>query len=249
MIRRALPEDGPEVLRRATETATGALCAIHWQMLCQNPRLPHHFFLVGGEGLLKLSGGRALLCGPAEDAEELGAFLRFSGVSQLTALDFALPGWALAQENRVLLRPPAPAASPTAPPHGFCEAPAPAAVLEVLESADGPIQPPAARDFFYADLCARLNHGCAALVGLQAEGRLIATAGLWALTAQAGYLANVETRPECRRQGHAGALIRQLCATHGGRPLSLFCQAALLPFYARFGFAPTGQRGLISISE
>ncbi len=247
MIRKALPEDGQEVLRRASGPALGPLCSMHWQMQCKNPRLPHHFFLVGSAGLLQLSGGRAFLCGRAEDAEELGAFLRFSCISQLTALDFMPPGWALAEEDEVLLRPPAALPAHFAPPPGLVETPPAEDLLAVLESADGPIRPLAARDYFYADLCARRNHGYAVLYGLHQGGRLVSTAGLWALTPQGGYLANVETRPEHQRQGHAGALIRLLCARYGDRPLSLLCRKELLAFYARFGFLPTGQKGLVSV--
>ena len=249
MIQLAQSEDGPELLRRTAPPVTGVLCAMHWAMKQENPRLPHRFYLAGRQGVLKLSGGRATLCGPAEDAEELGAFLRFADVSQLTALDFVPPGWRVVEENRVLLRPPGPLLAPPRPLPGFEACPGAGEVIGVLESADGPI-PPAARDFLYADLCARRNHGRATVYGVREGGELASTAGLWALAEGDAYLACVETRPQSQRRGYAGGLVARLCEQFGAnRRLSLLCLPKLLPFYARFGFEETEGRGLISVID
>ena len=247
MIFKARSEDSAELLRRAAQPVTGALCAMHWEMQLENPRLPHQFYLAGQQGILKVSGGRATLCGPAEDAEELGAFLRFAGISQLTALDFLPHGWRVAEENQVMLRPAGTPLAPLGRPPGFEPCPGAEEVIEVLESADGPL-PPAARDFFYADLCARRNHGRAAVYGAREDDVLVATAGLWALTDAEGYLACVETRLGSRGRGYAGGLIATLCAQYGERRLSLFCRRELVPFYARFGFAEAPCRGIISVA-
>ncbi|MDL2254529.1 GNAT family N-acetyltransferase [Ruminococcaceae bacterium OttesenSCG-928-I18] len=252
MIRLCGREDNREVLRRTSgQPMVGVLCRMHWEMLGENPRLPHRFYFVGDEALLKLSGGRATLCGTVQDADELGAFLRFAAVSQMTALDFFPPGWHLIETNSLLLR-------PAGLPHDTTAVPLPGKidtfppaeeVLSVLESADGPITPQVARDFLYADLNARRNHGKACVYGIRKAGRLAATAGLWALSGAEGYVACVETRPDSRRQGYATALLQQLCKDFKNRTLCLICRGELVEYYGRFGFGKTGRLGLISVTQ
>ncbi len=250
MIRKATPADTAEVLRRAAPwPVTGVLCGMHWQMLLQNPRLPHVVYLTGHKGLLTVSGGRATLCGPVEDADELGVFLRFAGASQLTALQFVPKGWRLAEENRVMLRPAGLSSPPVPLPANFTAAPSIAEILEVLEESDGPISPPAAREYFICDLQARRNHGMAMVYGIRKNGKTLATAGLWALTQNAGYLACVETRPAHRRRGYASSLVARLCADYSSRSLSLLCKAPLAGFYTPFGFTDTGLLGYISVLD
>ena len=254
MIRMAGPDDAREVLRRAeTQPTLGAICAIHWRMQQENPHLPHRFYLLDGEGLLKISGGRGFLCGAVGDTEELISFLRFAGVEQLTALGFFPPGWQVVEQDHILLRA-AESHKPTEvfKPLGFAPTPTGEEVLGVLESSDGQIHPQAARDFFYADFCARRNHGAAVVYGLRPPGApansvLAATAGLWALAAHEGYIACVETRPEHQGQGYASELLRVLCEEFGHLPLSLMCQEKLRDFYSRFGFLETGHKGIVSI--
>ena len=250
MIRLCRPDDHAQVLHLTEgRPVVGALCRMHWRMLRENQRLPHRFYLVGEKALLKLSGGRATLCGPVQDAEELGAFLRFSGISQMTALGFFPPGWRLVETNTVMLRPADADAPLRRSPAGLERCPPAGEVLAVLESADGPIAPEAARSYFYADLCTRRNHGCAAIYGMREEGLLAATAGVWALDGTEGYLACVETRPSFRRRGLAATLLGVLCEEYGTRPLSLICRGELSPYYARFGFLKTNELGLISTAD
>ncbi len=246
------PKDSLEVHRLTTMPVAGALCQMHWHMLCENPRLMHTFYRVGPGGLCKLSQGRALLCGKAEDAEEFGAFLRFANILQLTSSHLPPNGWHVVEQSRVMLRLPC---SPSdallkntaAPLPGFCQSVSPSDVIALLESSDGPI-PDAARDFFYADLCARRNHGYAVLYGVKQQNVLQSTAGIWALLKHEGYIANVETHTQHRHKGLATALLSHLCLQYGRtRTLSLLCQDELIPFYARLGFSPTSRHSFVSV--
>ncbi len=252
MIAELLPvrtRDCLYVQRLTTAPVQGTLLRMHWQMLAENPALPHAFFRVGNCGLCKISGKRALFLGYAEDAEEFGAFLRFSQVLQLTTSALPPEPWQVVEKTRVLLRFPGtklPSSFSREIP-GFCKAVQPRDILTLLESSDGPI-PPAARDYFYADLCARRNHGYAVLYGIETEENLLATAGIWALLEKNAYIANVETRPEYRQKGFASFLIAQLCLDFGKtRTLSLLCDEELLTFYARLGFVATNQFSFVSV--
>lgn len=247
MIRLARPEDAARLLALAAcWPAIGALVEMYWRMQAENPRLPHRFYLIDDSAVLRIGGARATMCGTVANPEEVAAFLRVEHVSQMTAGDFFPPGWRLLETNRVLLRAPAPfMAEP--PPPGFDPAPSMEAVMAVLESQDGRMSPPAARDFFYADANARRNHGAAWVPGIWAGETLAATAGAWAVTGREVYVACVETRLEARGRGHARALLGQLCARYGAQPMSLLCRGEMLPFYAPFGFRPAPGLGLISL--
>lgn len=248
MIRLDGPEDAPAVLAQAARwPVTGALVEMYWHMQMENPRLPHRFYLLDTGAVLRLGGSRATLCGPAGDPGELAAFLRHERISQMTALDTLPPGWRVVEDDTLLLRPAGPAPLPPPPP-GFEDCPSLEEVMAVLESQDGRMSPPAARDFFYADAAARRNHGGTVVYGIRREEGLAATAGLWALTLREGYVACVETRREYQGKGLASALLSQLVGRYGDRPLSLLCQPALCSFYARWGFVPwPGARGIISL--
>ncbi len=62
-------------------------------------------------------------------------------------------------------------------------------------------------------------------------------AGAWQM------IFGVNTLPEYRRHGYAGALIRRAVSDakrQGRRGLVLTCKQALIPYYARFGFVDEG---------
>lgn len=247
MIQLAQPTDTGEVLRRARPwPAVGAIIELYWRMQQENPRLPHRFYLVGENGVLRMGGSRANLCGSVDDPAEMADFLRFERVAQITSIGFLPPGWRLVEEDEVLLRRPAPYTATW--PEGLDEAPRIGEVMQVLESTEGYMTPMAARGFFYADANARRNHGGAEIWGMRRQGQLVATAGAWAIAAREAYIACVETLPQYRGEGMAGGMLGGLCERLGGRlALSLLCLPALCPFYARWGFEPTGQRGIIGV--
>lgn len=247
MIRLAGPADEDEIIALAAAwPATGAIVEMYWRLQQENPRLPHRFYLAGG-AVLRVGGSRATLCGRVADPEEVAAFLHLEGVSQMTASDFYPTGWRLLETNKTLLRLPAPYAAPAPLPHGLEAWPDMEAVMAVLESRDGRMTPPAAREFFYADANARRNHGAAVVLGIREGDALAATAGAWAVTAREAYIACVETRAEAQGRGYATALLGLLCAQLGGRAMSLMCRSEMQPFYARFGFAAVPVLGCISI--
>lgn len=250
MIRLAGPQDETAVLHAARRwPVCGCQLEMHWHIGRRNPRAGYNIYLVGGGALLLCSGQTALLCGMPANNEELLLFLQQQRIAQLTAVDFALPGWQLA-ESHVVLRRKARAQPATAPfvPDGLVEMPSAGEVLAVLEATDGPLRPAALRDAFYVDYNIRRNHGCLAVYGIKQNGALVSTAGLYALTEQQGYLACVETRAEHRGRGLAGALLRLLCGRHGHRTLNLRCQQKLAGFYRPFGFVPSGHRCLVQLA-
>jgi GNAT superfamily N-acetyltransferase len=105
--------------------------------------------------------------------------------------------------------------------------------------------PEGVRDGFWVDAHIRRNHGVADVWGMRESRKLASTAGAWAITPGAAYLACVETRPEARGKGYASALVRGLVARHAGKTCSLMCGAALIGFYAKLGFTPAPCRGYV----
>ncbi len=241
------------VVRHHTKVpALGTVCRMHWRMLCKNSTLPHTFYSIGSSGLCRVSGKRALLLGRAENAEEFGDFLRFCNILQLTSNHQPPDGWQVVETTRVMLRAPAtqaalPARVALNSGESFCKSVSPSSVLALLESGDGPI-PPLARDFFYADLCARRNHGYTAMYGITKNNTLLAGAGIWALLEKDAYIANVETHALHRHRGLATTLLTSLCCDFGKtRTLSLLCEEPLISFYTRFGFQADYQHFFVSV--
>lgn len=245
MIRKAFhSETGRVLAATAGVPALGPLCEMHWRLAAENPLLPGQFFFLENGSLLRLGGRQAMLCGPVDDAEELASFLQLSGVQQLSLLDNALPGWHQRENNAVMARPPGPA--PDAPPlPGLVEQPSADAVLSVLESSGGRMQPEGLREGFWNDYNTRRNHGALLVLGIEQAGRLIATAGAYAVTPQACYIACVETLPQHRGKGYAGALMWQLLQRLPQRAHSLLCGDETTGFYTRFGFKNSGHRGIV----
>lgn len=250
MIREATEGDEPAVLAACRAThATGPLCEMHWRLLRQNRHMPHRFYLTDSGALLKLSGRRATLCGvPATPAEgaEVESFMAFANVDRVTAVDWSPPNWYLLENAAVMLRPanvPPPAIP--APPGFDAEAPVDD-VLTVLESTGGRMSPEGVREGFWVDFHIRRNHGYSRVYGVWEDGVLAATAGAYAVLENTAYIACVETLPSCRRKGYATALVARLCADLPGHAISLMCADDMAGFYARLGFAKTGQRGFIA---
>jgi GNAT superfamily N-acetyltransferase len=55
------------------------------------------------------------------------------------------------------------------------------------------------------------------------------------------YLSHLGIAPAHQGRGVGGALLRAMPPVHDGRPAYLECRPALVPFYARYGFAVSGQ--------
>lgn len=223
----------------ASEAVFGSLPGSGWQ------------FYTGGEGelpfALGIRGQTALLAGPA-DAEELGGFLGFLGVSRLRCAGTVPEGWKLQKRySRMVL--PAGAQLPRRElPEGFSleEQSAVSRVTEFLcrgESLSGDQQ---TRDCFYSETCTLVNHGRAQLWTVQGPAReIVATAGAYALWNKTAYLAGVETGRAVRGKGLAGALVVGLAnrLAEQGILVELLCLPALERFYLRLGFAKQGEVG------
>jgi N-acetylglutamate synthase-like GNAT family acetyltransferase len=77
------------------------------------------------------------------------------------------------------------------------------------------------------------------LVATDPQGALLGCAQIKPHRDGSFELASVAVRPEFRRQGIAGALIRKLLESHAGE-LYLICRSALGSFYETFGFQAIG---------
>lgn len=119
-------------------------------------------------------------------------------------------------------------------------------VLEVLESTDGKMRPESARQAFYTDLNTRRNHRRALVCGVRENGRLVSTAGVYALAQGEAYIACVETVPPARGRGYATRLVQALAGTHRGQRRTLICERELQGFYEKMGFVPFGALGVIA---
>ncbi len=265
MIRDATAADGPFILQAVRRSAcTGARIEVDWTIAMQNPAVPYRFYLLGAAQpcVLAVNTHAALLAGTPRDGEELALFLSFTDVARLFSDGWSPPGWK--REAFWRMRKPPAGEEPdgdrspaTGGPYSnlnivWDAAPAVEDVLAVLESTDGRILPPAARERLYVDLQIRRNHGCAEVYGIRdgnppvGSGRLLSTAGVWALTPGEAYIACVETRPEARRRGYAHALVRALATRFASRACTLICGEELCGFYEPLGFARLDQGGIMS---
>lgn len=201
----------------------------------QNPDIPNHFYIgdAGADGrpgmlLARCQTVSALLGTPGDEAETL-AFIRHTGATRLLTNGWCPPGWQ-ASEHRVMLRaddgiPPAPV------PKGYIFVrPSVSRAMELLN-----FESPDQRESYYAGQCARLNRGYAAIVGLEAGGRLASCAFIQGLPGGEAYLYAVQTQPEHRGKGCATALVDHLCRRQMGR-VSLLCKPGQAGWYQKLGF-------------
>lgn len=92
------------------------------------------------------------------------------------------------------------------------------------------------KDGFYADACLRRRQG-AVIAAAEENGCYLATAGIYAQKGKNAYLTGVATLPQHRKKGLATATVAALCRNFADKNIYLRCEEALLPFYARLGFA------------
>lgn len=239
MIRAAVAGDAALVQQRARAApGVGPRLEVEWALLCQNPKMPYRFYIVDEEAVLAAGSRDAVLCGPVANEEELLSFLGFAGITRLVTDGTLLFGW-MPDLMQVMEWTDGARQSeaPAALPQGFIDKPPMEEVMDVL-AASIPEHGGAWRDGFYADVCARQNHGLAHMVGLRRAGALVAVAGALCLTPAEAYLGGVETLPAWQGQGFASALVRHLCGLYAQRRVTLLCQGQLVPFYTRLDFMP-----------
>jgi GNAT superfamily N-acetyltransferase len=198
-------------------------------------------FYTGGRGVcaaLAVRGDTAFACG-AWETEELAAFLAFLGATHLLAAErLSLPGWR-PEKSLSLYVLPAGVQLPLPP----CETaftllrePPMRTVTHLLWGG----APDA--DAFYAESCAARNRGWAEYRLALCGGEAVSTVGACAIFGGEAYMAAGETAQGWRGKGIGGRLIVQLAnelAARGER-VTLLCEAALCPFYARLGFMAAG---------
>ena len=201
-----------------------------------SPASGWQFMTAPGGAIALRPGASAVLCGRC-DAEELGSLLGFLGVEKLTA----------------------PAGQPC--PEGFCEGevltcfaaaeklPAPACRVDwqlrqelspkvsagLLSGLDEE-----ARMNFFAECCARRNHGQGVFWGAQVGEEIVTAVSTCAVSERFACMFAGETLPAWRGRGIGGALIAAM-ANHWldeGRTPCFVARPERVRFYTRLGFVP-----------
>ena len=246
MVRQIRPEEEAWLLTLAQNVlALGPRVEVDWRLKQQNPAMPYQFYAAGQAAVVEITGSHGVVLGKPEYSGELENFLEFSGVNRNSTDGWLPEGWDK-KEMQCMVRQPVQQKPANQMPEGFDEFPTMREVLEVLESNEGRIVPQSARDGFYADVCARRNHGFATIVGLRQAGALVSTAGVYCTTSTQAYLACVETKRALQGKGYAKALVGWLCARFGHVPVTLLCEKDLTGFYNPLGFENSGQAVLFA---
>ena len=190
-------------------------------------------YFAGEQLAMDANGDEVIACGTA-DPEELASFLAFLDKHRYLTDGTAPAGWHAAETlhrfclpaGQLLPEPPA--------PDDLTRNEQPSAMgLARFLFGDDPL-----RDDFYAELCTKRNHGKARVWSLEAEGRILATAGAYGLHNGQAYLACVKTDPACRGRGLAGWLVRDT-ANHlakQGWQVVLLARPDRFSFYEGLGF-------------
>ena len=173
------------------------------------------------------------------DPEELTGFLEFLGIERLTTPGPGPLGW----PSRPLARMGAGPAlcCPPSPAGLTLETAAPVGEVADLVMAG---REPDARDDFYAEACARRNHGLGRFwLARLPNGRAAATVSAWAVWDGQAYMAMGLTAPDLRGRGYSGWLIPAMAKSLLGEGLTptFLCREALLPFYRRQGMVQIGE--------
>lgn len=210
------------------------------------------FFTATPAAALCIRGRGALLCG-TYDLEETGGFLQLHGVEQVQT-DGAPPAGYVRERQlfcMALSGEKADAAPLYPPPNAgltLDKAPPPGETADFLMCAKGVKGAKEAeiRDNFYSELCVKLARGAACVWAVRqagdeagdGRGKMIASAGAYALTDETAYLAAIETAELLRGKGIGswlvGTLVAQLAGE--GRRVALVCAENRVPLYERLGF-------------
>lgn len=216
----------------------GDVLPVHLAVFGTNHALMR-FFFAEPAAAIQLRGQSALLCG-RYDADEAGMFLRMQGIRRVSVAADSLPpaGFRCGETLYELILTNAPhiLSAPLLPQLTLDRAPPPSEVTAFLMHGEKEF---GAQENFYSELCTKLNRGAAEIWAVRQDGRIIATAGAYALSPSAAYLAGVETAPELRGRGAGGWLVGTLAArfAESGRRVALTCAKSRLRFYERLGFA------------
>ena len=189
-------------------------------------------YFAGEHLAMDANGDEVIACGTA-DPEELASFLAFLGKHRYLTDGTAPAGWHAAETlhrfclpaGQLLPEPPAPVGLT------LNEQPSAMGAARFLFG-DGPL-----RDDFYAELCTKRNHGKAQFWALEAEGRILATAGACGLYNGQAYLACVQTQEALRGRGIGGWLVPRLVnsLSREGWQVVLLAKPQRVHWYQRLG--------------
>lgn len=228
-------------------TATHCDLAAHFAAFHALPGSGWSFYTNGEQEspfALAVQGSHALLVGLA-DTEELDSFLTFLGVQRLKTDGIVPQGWNVQERPRRFVFTPD-------MPHFHRERSA-SVILDMMPSMaevaaffqQGETFAQASQDVldaFYSEACTLRNHGLAQIWALRKQGKLVATAGAYAIWNNTAYLAGVETCAEERKQGYAGSLVAALTEhfIKQGIGVELLCKPGSEGFYRALGFTEQG---------
>ena len=203
-------------------------------------------FFAGPTVAIDLACNTAWVAGHA-NGEELASFLAICGVQRVRMTAdprFAPAGWQRVDilhafsltAGEQLLLPPADEAL-----WAECSLnwqPAPGAVADFMYVG----KPQTRRDDFYAELCAKRNHGCARVVTLERGGMVVGTVGAYGFWQGEAYMACGMTSEELRGRGAGGRMIVTLANALAaeGFTATFLAREERTHFYTRLGFAAHG---------
>lgn len=212
------------------------------------------FFTATPNAALCIRGRGALLCG-TYDPEETGGFLQLHGVEHVQTDGAPPAGYAREKKLFCMAYSGAKAAGALAPPiTGLTldKTPPPGETADFLMCAKGVKGTKGAeiRDNFYSELCVKLARGAACVWAVRqavdeagneagdGPGKIIASAGAYALTDETAYLAAIETAEPLRGRGIGTWLVGTFAAqlASEGRRVALVCAENRTAFYGRLGF-------------
>lgn len=198
-----------------------------------------HFFTTDQTGALQLKGAGARLCG-TYDVQETGMFLTLMGIENVFVRERMPQGYHVQdtlccmvynrQKDNIDFVSEIPITVEKEPKAAqiadfFCDR---------KKEED-------AWDNFYSELCTKRVRGAAEVWAASAQGKIVSTAGAYAISRTHAFISGVETKEGFRKRKIGAALtqalVRKLAAE--GREVSLFCKQERRAFYERLGFVPS----------
>ena len=184
------------------------------------------FYLIDNTAALMTQGSFALLCGVAQDVEEVEQFLHFAHIEAFQSNLTMLHTWRI--EPKLLMR------------FTGCAQPRCAAEVDVQPNlwqlAQSGLLPQAQAEIWYADTCVRVNKGEADVFAVRSAEGYAAMAGVYCKGPYSVYLSAVATQEAHRKQGFAATLVHALCCVYEENTIYLLCAPAMRKFYERLGF-------------